>query len=385
MQLINGLFSRPIVTACTICLLFIAIRCILLVTRLILTNLPAFFCSNSSVVTNNQTSVYDIWMVTVYYIILEVIRFVEYFVFGIHICKNWSSTRFSKPKKNTKERYLLLTLSVTPGILAIFIVIFQIMMEDDHETNYKGCSQYIHVSEIYYAYCALNFLRYFLDFSIRLMMLMTTFHIIEIWNDSYVELCGNLENLSRGDENVQQTAEKIHSKLSEKYDIAGHEVEESFKPFRPWFIIPWIAYVYETSISVQNVLLPWEQQVGVFSLWAKLYTLSYSITQFYLLLIPYMCALKMNGCHQDYCRITRKLQMEALNGITNQDKVGYQARARELHVDYQIHYNFSPVIWGIHMNISMDTPLYVIVLLLNAFIVLSQSFFDSKGRNIYIV
>ena len=77
--------------------------------------------------------------------------------------------------------------------------------------------------------------------------------------------------------------------------------------------------------------------------------------------------------------------MEALNGITNQDKVGYQARARELHVDYQIHYNFSPVIWGIHMNISMDTPLYVIVLLLNAFIVLSQSFFDSKGRNIYIV
>ena len=384
MQLINGLFSRPIKMACTICVLFIAIRCILLVIRLILTNLPAFSCSNSSVVTDNKTSVYDSWMVTVYYIILEVMRFAEYLVFGIHICKNWSSTRFSKLKK---KRCLLLTLSVTPSVLAIFTVICQIMMEDVHEASYNGCSQYIYASNIYYAYCALNFLRYFLDFSIRLMMLMTTFHVMEIWNDSYVELRGNLENQSQVGKSVQQRAEEIHSRLSEKYDRAGDEVEKSFKPFRPWFIIPWIAYVYETSISVQNVLLPWEQRVGLFSLWAKLYTLSYSITQFYLLLIPYMCALKMNGCHQEYCRNTRKLQMEALkfNNITNQSKVWYQARARELHVDYQINYNFSPVVWGIHMNISMDTPLYIIVLLLNAFIVLSQSFFDSNGKNIYII
>ena len=331
----------------------------------------------------------------VYYIVLEVMRFAEYIVIGYNFCQHWyiPKGKYAVSMSNViRKRFVILLFCLLPGLMAVFVVICQIAMEEYHEhieSNDEVCLTYINVSKIYFAYCFLNFGRYFLAFFVRLAMVVSTIRITEIWDNSYNRLSEyilNKHTLSGANPNVSIIAREIHNKLSDEYNNSGVIVERLFKPFKPWFIIPWIAYAYETSISAQNVLSPWEEGRKTFSAWVKVYTILYSVTQFCLLIIQYLCALKMNGCHQEYCRNTRKLQMEAMQEANTDEskKITYRAIARTLHVENQVNYDFSPEIWGIHMNINMDTPMFSILLLLNAFVSLSQSFFDSNAH-IYVL
>ena len=383
---------KPLLKAlCTVCLIILIFRCVLLVGRFASSNIAAYSCSNSS---DHHSSTYGAWMVTVYYSVLEIMRLAEYIVIGINFYMFWliPEGKYAVGVSNISiwARLKILLICLLPGSLAIFVVICQIKMEEHHEhieSTIEVCPTYNDVSKIYFAYCALNFGRYLYAFFVRILMVINTDKIEQIWQNSYERLTlyvGKCANLNSDDANF--IAEEIHNELSMEYDNSGEIVERLFKPFKPWFIIPWIAYAFETSLSAVDVLSPWEEG-KTFSLWVKLYTLSYSVVEFFLLIIQYICALKINGLHQKYCRNTRKLQMTAMDkSNTNEDvKMQYKAIARQLHVDNQVNYNFSPEIWGIHVNISMDSPLYAIILLLNAFVTLSQSFLDSNSRTVYVV
>ena len=380
------------------------LRCLILVARFATNNIVGQLCAEEFNRTLNHTAVYNSWVVVFYYAILEAMRLYEYAVIGCSMYKYWTKDDFKfctliKVKK-TKMEKLAILLCLCPAITAVVVIFCQIMMEntvEHHESQqHNVCSSYINASKMYYAYCSLNVGRYMIALSIRCMMVITTIRICKIWKESKDNLNNDIEVVKS---NVQQqqvlqqkqeskdAANEIHKLISDKYDTSGKEIELLSYPFRPWFIIPWVAYVFETSISPKNVLLAWEEGANMsFSLWVKVYTLMYSVTQFWMLLIQYLCALKMNGSHQEYCRETRKLQMTVFDETHNREFiVEYKARARKLNVEFQANYNFSPTISGFHMNIPMDSPIYVILLLLNTFVTLSQSFFDTNTPNIYIL
>ena len=209
---------------------------------------------------------------------------------------------------------------------------------------------------------------------------------------------------SRNSEMVKIAAYEVHHYLSVNYHGCGERVKNYFRPFRSWFIVPWIAYSFEVSMNAKTVLSPWwEDKVG-FSPWVQGYALAYNVAQFCLLLLQYICGIKMNESHQNYYHKVCKLQMNAydtvfkevdLTELTDLSQIDstlvvqvdddemklaweYKAAVRSLQLTNQINYNFSPTILGINMNISMDTPIYVLLLLLNAFVTLSQSSMKAK-------
>ena len=385
--------SMKIILVLSLLLMFI--RCLLLVTRFLTSNIVAESCTN---LTKLQSLKYDAWMVTVFYGILETIRFMEYVVIGVHLFNYWlnSQKQFQETiREVVEERKLFASMIIilwvcsVPGLIGLTVVVFQIKMETYHEhteIKHKVCPNYIHVSKFYYAYCAFNFGRYLYAISVRLIMIIITTIIAWIWNSSFCRIKTFIDRNNQGNSSLsaKSLAEKIHNFLTIEYDKSGANVETLSKPFQYWFILPWIAYTFETSISVQNQLSPWEEDKSVFSIWAKLYTLFYSVTQFCLLLMQYLCALKINSHHQEYCRKTRSLQMKAFDDHQCENfMTDYKAAARKLQVEHQVHYNFSPMIWGIDVNISMDTPVYAILLLLNTFVALSQSLFDSNHISTY--
>ena len=394
---LRSLWTKKVLMGFSVTLILMFMRCIILVARFSTSNVVGQQCVKESNRSLNQSDAYDSWVVVVHYGVLEAMRFYEYLAITWHIYKYWirKDSKFSTiimTKKSLTECATII-LSLCPAVLAIMTVVCQIMMEatvEDHESQRHLCSKYINTSKMYFAYCALNILRYVIALSIRCTMVITTIKICEIWDSSKGRLKSEINGRVQGDtqNGAKHGANKVHKLLSDEYDKSGEEIEKLSHPFRPWFIIPWVAYVFETSISAKHVLMPWEEgSKDSFSIWVKIYTMLYSVTQFWMLLIQYLCALKINGSHQQYCRETRKLQMTAFDkdGIDDAFIISYKAHARKLNIEFQANYNFSPTIWGFHMNIPMDSPIYVLLLLLNTFVTLSQSFFSTNSPNIYVL
>ena len=300
---------------CSVALFTMFIRCVILVARFATANAVGLYCAEKFK-TLNDTAVYNSWVVVGYYLVLEIMRFFEYVAFGYNIYTYWSKDDFKLGAllkvKITNMVCLVIVFCLLPIPFATAVVISQIMMEDTlehHESQrHNVCSLYIKVSKMYYAYCALNVGRYVIALSIRHLMVITTIQICEEWDDSRNTIQTGSREINLNDVEPTQVANEIHRLLSDNYDKYGKKVEALSNPFRPWFIIPWIAYVFETSINAKSVLSPWEEGANMsFSIWVKMYTLLYSVTQFCMLLIQYLCALKINGSHQEYCREVRKL------------------------------------------------------------------------------
>ena len=211
-------------------------------------------------------------------------------------------------------------------------------------------------------------------------MTITTARVAKEWNDSYDRLFTDVQrtisqkltsqNDSRNSEMVKIAAYEVHYYLSVNYQECGERVKKYFRPFRPWFIVPWLAYSFEVSMNAKTVLSTWwEDKVG-FSSWVQEYALAYNIAHFCLLLVQYLCGIKMNESHQNYYHKVCKLQMNAYDTVfpdvdsaetnsielsqLNSDQVvqvdddkmklvwKYKAVARSLQITNQINYNFSP-------------------------------------------
>ena len=195
------------------------------------------------------------------------------------------------------------------------------------------------------------------------MMLVATFSVREKW-----KIPQESENMALGNKPAWEAAKEVHDKFSMEYKHRGEAVENITGIFGPWFIIPWIAFSFVTTIKPHDVLLPWwEGSEKTASDWSRTYYLLYHVTQFYLLLSQYMCGLKMNDYHYNFYRIMRRKQLAAY------DDPDYRAYACQLHIDYEKAYNFSPRILKINLKTSMDNPLYVFLLLIAIFLGTSKN------------
>ena len=250
------------------------------------------------------------------YAFCSLLRCIEYIPLIIRIDRFWKDKKkeeFPKlPELQNRELFiwsllamvLLLSLSVPAVGIAVQLKVKQ----------HCGDS----MAAIYIAYCCINFFRYAWAFLVRAGMVFATFTVREIWKNA-------ADTLSRAD-----------------YIDKGEKAQKVTRIFQTWFLFPWIVFFIASSLEAKNVLRVWNgDKVEILPLPLAYYFL-YNINHIILLLIPYLCGLKMNYYHH-----------ELYNNI-------------KLKVDYQQDdsYDFVPRVWGLGIKVQMDSVLYIVFLLL---------------------
>ena len=355
------------------------------------------------------------------YTILSVLRISEYLLLG----KQFYSFLFQQKEiivndflKKHSSRYWYMPMFsavLVPYFLLGFVIPgLGIYQEVVHAERLAIC--YRHYHEIYIVYCAINFLRYMSAFTVRIMMIYSTLFLSKLWFPEHeaplhtsiglhksdgVEASasqGSTESSNSNSEvavvpnftDVQTAASTIDSSVifnevlddwktvssdyqtrSQEYVKIGKKVQVVQELFQTWFIVPWVIYFVACSLKTYNILRPWnadEDGDTPPSNIPQIYYLLYNINQLITLIIPFLCAKKMNTYHQKYYKIMRDSQLEKFDG--NPSRLSF---ARQLMVEHDSRCDFVPRIMGTSIKMPVGSPLYVIFLLAGLFLSVTKS------------
>ena len=217
---------------------------------------------------------------------------------------------------------------------------------------------------VFLAYCSVNVLRYGWDFSVRVGMIVTTLVVGKVWSTSTDLTCANaepLENMSdRFAQGMYETDEYVKM-LDKKYHEDGELAHTCNEIFQAWFILPWIIYFIAASLEVGNVLLPWQDDKQAFtSYFPKVYYLMYNINQLITLLVPYLCAKKMEARHKKYFKHM-------------QDDISSKPFGATMTIQKVEHFDFSPRIIGTRIRVDISSPLYFLFLIVGFFFTICKT------------
>ena len=228
---------------------------------------------------------------------------------------------------------------------------------------------YEHTEAIYLAYSAINYLRYFCAFSVRMALIISTVIIREIWEDKKKELDkrapnNNLMVEDGNDMNSKfladwnSTAEHLQCWIN-GYREVGNQVKGIVSIFHAWYIIPWVVFFIASSLDVKQILQPWNDD----STMARIYYLLYNINQLVTLLVPFLFATFINLYHHDFYKCM-KSDLLYSHGTT----ASRQAFAHmQFNIEKEEEFDFVARIPCTGITISIDGPLYVLFLLLGLF------------------
>ena len=278
---------------------------------------------------------------------------------------------------------------------------------------------YHHYFEIYLAFCITDFFRYMSAFTVRIMMIYTALSLRKIWNpdaenpdaenpdaenpdadnpdaENRVADNSDAENPDADNHVAENHVAEKHvadtlilddprkkiledwkvvssdfQVLSKDYTEIGNQVQVIQDLFQTWFIVPWVAYLIASSLKTYNVLRPWnadDDRDSPLTNILHIHYLLYNINQFITLIIPYLCAKKINTYHQIYFKEMRDHQLKKFKGDPSRLSL-----ARQLMVDRESSNDFMPRIIGTSITISIGNPLFVIIMLVGIFLSVSES------------
>ncbi len=332
-------------------------------------------------------------------------------------------------QKHSKRFFYLLLFSVI--LLPYFLLGFAIPalgIYQEIEHSERQC--YRHYHEIYITYCVINFLRYISAYTVRIMMIYTALSLNKIWfpdhagpprhtsvglakivdnGDTVIENTGpgtcaqegpedsgsgpdNAESTESGPDNTEANdastcdanayvLQKVlndwklvstdYQNRAKNYAAIGKQVQVIEELFQTWFIVPWVIYFVASSLKTYNILRPWNADGDGDtppSDIPQLYYLLYNINQLFTLIVPFLCAKKINTYHQKYFKLMRDHQLKEF-----EDDPSRLSFARQLLVERESGYDFVPRIVGTSITISIGSPLFVILLLIGIFLSVSES------------
>lgn len=366
---------------------------------------------------------------TIVYGILSILRILEYSLLAkqfYHFLFNQIVVDVSAFFEKRSHRFLYLFCFVIVLLpyffLGLTIPALGIYQEIEYSDRLVQC--YHHYYEIYVAYCVTNFFRYMSAFTVRIMMIYTALSLSKIWFPDHdgpplhtsvgLGKCENIEaSLKASPKNAGPLANnpdvannptpvadnpdvannallldgapkkiledwKMVSSdfqvLSKRYTEIGKQVQVIQDLFQPWFVVPWIVYLIASSLKTYNVLRPWNADGDgdtPLSSIPHIHYLLYNINQFITLIIPYLCAKKINTYHQKYFKIMRDHQLKKF-----EDDPSRLSLARQLMLDRKNLNDFVPRIIGTSITISIGNPLFVIILLVGIFLSVSESLLE---------
>ena len=230
----------------------------------------------------------------------------------------------------------------------------------------------------YFVYCALEPFHIIFAVALRTYMLMVLFKIRKVWeiNPTINSQYNNFLPSSSG----STCAKELFKKERLEYRQRGEKAQQLMYPFTVWFLTPWLTYLATVKVNPNFLLSPWTESASTVSQFFHLVNTAYKTL---LLLLQYVFALKINQYHRDYyLQMNAKMVFKFENGGKQQEmaeafKQEYFAEASQLTSAVTLHddYNFYPTFLSINPRIAVDGPLYILFLLLDVFVNISDKLF----------
>lgn len=242
---------------------------------------------------------------------------------------------------------------------------------------------YKHDTRVYILYVTLTMFTYFFAYCVRVAMVFTTIAVCKLWFPEGYYTCARVKKTSNNlqihlPEQLNEAEQFIedwrvvsdkHGELATKYEQIGQEVERITQIFQTWFMLPWIIFFISVSAETKNVLKPWANGEELSAISTLHYTV-YNVNQILSLLVPYLCGLKMNMFHDKFYKELREEQMAA------DQSCSCRGLARIMHIEKEQNYDFVARVWGTSIKIQMNSPLYVIFLLIGIFFTVCGSLYS---------
>ena len=308
----------------------------------------------------------------VVYGMLFIGRFLEALIIEIHIYKflfgkstfgvyKFKEMFIEELKRRRWIAWLVFIMTTYMSIHSLSIPALGIALEIQHGTG-VNCDAYVY--EHHVVYWMPDVIRYIYDISIRVFLMLATIVVNKIWLYDEEESDSHTKEPETYSEYLQDRAvtNEDHKSRTDDYIGRGGKVEVISEIFQTWFIIPWVLFFIGSSLETDYILKSWTDKTknGKYSFPEVVY-LIYNLNQLVLLTLPYICAKIMHTRHHKY--FTKLRQKQLLKYKT----ASRMAFARIQKIEKEVHFDFTPRIWGTSIKISIDDPFYVILLLLGIF------------------
>lgn len=312
----------------------------------------------------------------VMYAFLSVLRIAEYVVLGKailiflvankEVVKTYMCTYKENTGKVTKFVFKWLFLLGFYPFLGAAVPTFGIIQELEYDKKVSIC--YNHNEAIYLAYSAVDYLRYFCAFSVRMVLMITTVIIREIWKKAQRELESTTPSDNLMTEIINgsherflaewtKTATRLHH-WTTGYRKTGDKVKNILSVFQTWYIIPWVIFFIASSLDINRLLQPWNND----STFTRIYFLLYNINQLVTLLVPFLFVTFINFYHHKFYKCMKKTLLYGC------DEASEQAIAHvQFNIEKEAEFDFVARVPCTCIIIHVDGPLYVLFLLLGLF------------------
>ena len=277
------------------------------------------------------------------YGICSLLRCIEYIPLFIGLWQYLDKTYKKRPHKKLKCKHYFTYLMPLIPVLAISLSIPAVGLSLE-----KRCGDAKVMANVFTAYCSVNFLRYAWAFSVRMGMVFATLQVKKIWKN----VLDGIQNAN--DENTTL----LHASLTDIYINAGEYVKKIARIFERWFLFPWIIFFLASSLKAKNILSLWNNNEKEIQIFPLVYFILYNVNQMIFLIIPYLCAKKMNHYHH---KCVLEIQKKQLNTEKGEEFV---AKQRKLLIQVDKNYDVEPRVWGLGFKVKMNSFIYIIFLLL---------------------
>ena len=324
----------------------------------------------------------------VVYSTLFIGRWLETLIIHIHIYKFFFNQSTITPdtfkqlcneglKRNNTTKVLLVILMVYMLIHSGSIPVLGVILEIQHGQD-TNCEDYVY--EHHVVYWLLDIIRYLNDVAIRILMVLATIVIGELWweksksdgtptaedTDDTVEKEPDtyIEYLQDRDE-----TNKDHAMRTKEYAKIGSQVERILEIFQTWFPIPWLLYFTATSLDTDHILKAWKDGSsgeGHYD-FSEISYMVYNFNQLSLLTIAFLCSKKMNTYHRNYFWQSRCEQLKQFKTASR------MAMASMNKIEKDEHFDFVPRVWGTSIKVPVESSLYIVTMLVGIFFTVCEA------------
>jgi hypothetical protein len=170
------------------------------------------------------------------------------------------------------------------------------------------------------------------------------------------------------DENFKVVCER-HRKYLNEYAAIAKYVTPIYKIFRSFFVLQWIIHLFGLFSHIAHLIRPWIRYGQVIN--ADTLIVTHQIYQFLFILfdglaliIAHICALKMNSYLRRYIREVQGKQLAEAKGSNVQYSLTHLFLIQNESVSKS---NFTPRIPGTGLSISINSPSFVVSIVLSTF------------------
>lgn len=338
------------------------IKCSLFIFRLVSARV---FLLQACPETNSSSTSQQYIFTMVIYSSLFLGRWAEALILHIHIYKFFFSQNTldidefrelcSKGLKQKAIKALFIFMALCLLIFSLSIPVLGIILEFQH-----GCGAHT-------VYWIFDIVRYVHDVAVRIIMLLATIVIGQIWSPELQTV--QIENDSNeptdyteylADRNIVCEDHQIRTM---DYTDRGCKVERILEIFQTWFIIPWLLYFVGSSLDIDHILRSWKDgsnSDGRYD-FPEIAYMVYNFNQIFFLMFAFLCSKKMNTDHCEYFSWSRYQQ---LNKFKTASKMAFASLNK---IEKEDHFDFVPRIWGSSIKIPINNSIYIVVLFVGVF------------------